>query len=164
MLTVTCVRLSSQLILERMGNRSAVFIGSGFNASDRSCLNELGITHIINMAPECSNRFEDGGDAIIYHSPAQLIYDDVDANIVPALEPALEFIDRAPPGAGVLVHCVEGVSRSASIVIALLMRDRALSYDEALGLVRQRRPVVRPNEAFAKQLKQIKWPDLPSTE
>ncbi len=47
----------------------------------------------------------------------------------------------------------QGISRSASIVTAYLMRTRALSFDDALALVRAQRPCVRPNSGFQKALR-----------
>ena len=72
--------------------------------------------------------------------------------------PALAFIDKAraeQQQARVLVHCVEGVSRSASVVVALLMRDRKLSFDDALKVVQEKRPKAKPNPAFERQLRQL---------
>ena len=51
-----------------------------------------------------------------------------------------------------LVHCVAGVSRSPTIVIAYLMRSRGISLREAYDVVRTRRSIVNPNFGFMKQL------------
>jgi protein-tyrosine phosphatase len=51
-----------------------------------------------------------------------------------------------------LVHCEVGVSRSASLVIALLMRDERLTFLDAFERVRSKRVQVLPNLAFASQL------------
>ncbi|XP_063972378.1 dual specificity protein phosphatase 19 [Diachasmimorpha longicaudata] len=55
----------------------------------------------------------------------------------------------------ILVHCNAGISRSATIVIAYLMREENLNFQEALDKVKRIRPCVRPNEGFVKQLKEI---------
>ena len=52
----------------------------------------------------------------------------------------------------ILVHCMAGVSRSATIVIAYLMWTQHLKYKEALHKVKEKRPYVGPNEGFEKQL------------
>lgn len=57
----------------------------------------------------------------------------------------------ACPG-GVLVHCHAGVSRSAAIVIAHVMRARDVDPEEALRLVRLAHPPASPNEGFLAQL------------
>lgn len=48
----------------------------------------------------------------------------------------------------VLVHCAAGVSRSASIVIAYLMRNNGMNYTEAYALVKNKRFVICPNHGF----------------
>ena len=48
----------------------------------------------------------------------------------------------------VLVHCAAGVSRSASIVIAYLMRIKGWTYAEAFSYVKSKRFVICPNSGF----------------
>ena len=43
----------------------------------------------------------------------------------------------------VLVHCVSGISRSATVVIGYLML-KGLSLDEAMNMVKKARPVINP--------------------
>jgi hypothetical protein len=57
-------------------------------------------------------------------------------------------------GGSVLVHCEEGISRSATVVIAYLMRYHAMSRDEAYRVCKTRRPKVYPNHGFWKQLQE----------
>lgn len=51
------------------------------------------------------------------------------------------------PGA-VLVHCQKGISRSATLVVAYLMRRNGWSPSEALEFVRRHRPIANPNLGF----------------
>ncbi|KAG7282723.1 hypothetical protein CRUP_017649 [Coryphaenoides rupestris] len=53
---------------------------------------------------------------------------------------------------GVLVHCQAGVSRSATVVIAYLMKHTLMTMTDAYKYVRGRRPVVSPNLNFMGQL------------
>ncbi|KAG2179697.1 hypothetical protein INT44_006545, partial [Umbelopsis vinacea] len=53
----------------------------------------------------------------------------------------------------VLVHCVAGVSRSATIVTAYLMRLNNMRYKEALAKLKRVRPFVTPNQGFIDQLR-----------
>ena len=55
-------------------------------------------------------------------------------------------------GGKVLVHCVLGVSRSTSLVIAYLMKYKKMTLKDAFNLVSSRRPCVRPNQGFWRQL------------
>ena len=42
----------------------------------------------------------------------------------------------------VLVHCMAGVSRSATLVIAYLMKSRNVSFNEAFAIVKSKRKLV----------------------
>ena len=46
-----------------------------------------------------------------------------------------------------LVHCKMGISRSATVTIAYVMKEYGHSLAEALDHVRGRREIVRPNKA-----------------
>lgn len=52
----------------------------------------------------------------------------------------------------VMVHCAAGVSRSATIVMAYLIAKEDMTYQEAHQHVKARRPIVRPNDGFRRQL------------
>lgn len=55
-------------------------------------------------------------------------------------------------GGKVLVHCVAGVSRSASICLAYLTKYKCRSLRDAYHLMAKTRPMVRPNLGFWRQL------------
>lgn len=64
-----------------------------------------------------------------------------------------EFIASAISSGGVvLVHCLAGASRSASVVIAYIMKELGLTYAAARTHVTRARPIVQPNTGFEKQL------------
>lgn len=52
----------------------------------------------------------------------------------------------------VLIHCVAGVSRSATILCAYFMREKSMSAQEAIDFVRKKRSIIDPNEGFVRQL------------
>lgn len=60
-----------------------------------------------------------------------------------------------PPAGGVLVHCAQGVSRSAAVLTAYLMSHARFSFDTALSHVQQARPVADPNQGFRLQLQEF---------
>ena len=61
--------------------------------------------------------------------------------------------DAHSSGGKVLVHCVAGMSRSVSLVLAyLVQREPRMRLAEALRLVKQKRTVVSPNPCFMEQL------------
>lgn len=51
----------------------------------------------------------------------------------------------------ILVHCKEGVSRSATLVLAYLVRDQEMTLQDAVSLVRSKREIL-PNQGFLQQL------------
>ena len=55
----------------------------------------------------------------------------------------------------ILVHCMAGASRSATIVIGYLMWSQKMSFDDALNFVQSKRRIVSPNYGFIEQLKQL---------
>ncbi|CCW68727.1 unnamed protein product [Phytomonas sp. Hart1] len=52
----------------------------------------------------------------------------------------------------VVAHCMVGVSRSASIVAAYLMKKAGITRNDALSFIQMVRPVVNPNNGFRHQL------------
>uniref|UniRef100_A0A0K0F8E9 Protein-tyrosine-phosphatase n=1 Tax=Strongyloides venezuelensis TaxID=75913 RepID=A0A0K0F8E9_STRVS len=55
-------------------------------------------------------------------------------------------------GGKTLVHCVAGVSRSATLVIVYLMKHERMSLRQAYQYVKAKRPIIRPNVGFWKQM------------
>ena len=68
------------------------------------------------------------------------------------MQRACDFIEASLAHGGVLAHCVQGVSRSTTFVIAHLMRRGRRDLDEVLAVVKLKRKV-RPNENFMEQLR-----------
>ena len=73
-----------------------------------------------------------------------------DVNIIKYFKECIEFIEKADK---VFVHCMCGVSRSSTIVIAYLMWKAHCSYYDAYFFVKNRRPFIDPNDGFVRQLK-----------
>eukprot|EP01083_Nonionella_stella_P229750 812827_1 len=127
------------------------------NATDGDTLKALGITHIVNVTSNVKNLFE--ADGIEYLQC--VIEDSPKANINQFFEETIQFINGALADANhhkVFVHCQAGISRSASIVIAYIMNTRGHGtrgipkFEDALAFVRERRPMVHPNDGFTMQL------------
>ncbi len=56
------------------------------------------------------------------------------------------------PASAVLVHCMQGRSRSASVVAAYLMRYHGHTPTSAVTYMQQRRSIVQPNAGFMEQI------------
>ncbi|KDQ08629.1 hypothetical protein BOTBODRAFT_118339 [Botryobasidium botryosum FD-172 SS1] len=66
---------------------------------------------------------------------------------------AVLFIEDAlKRGEGVLVHCHAGMSRSASIAAAYLMKSQDMNLAAAVDLMQKARPIIQPNKGFLRQL------------
>ena len=84
------------------------------------------------------------------------IEDSDDVDIAPVLEKTRAIIascvrDNVP----MLVHCHQGVSRSASVVVDYVASSKQISADSAINLVRCSRGNIRPNAAFTAQLQRM---------
>ncbi|MEE6523091.1 hypothetical protein FKM82_021825 [Ascaphus truei] len=73
--------------------------------------------------------------------------------ILPWLDKSVDFIEKAKASNDrVLVHCLAGISRSATIAIAYIMKRMDMSLDEAYRFVKEKRPTISPNFNFLGQL------------
>uniref|UniRef100_A0A1I8PYL7 Dual specificity protein phosphatase 19 n=1 Tax=Stomoxys calcitrans TaxID=35570 RepID=A0A1I8PYL7_STOCA len=74
---------------------------------------------------------------------------------------AFDFIESARllEAGRVLVHCNAGVSRSASVVIAYLMRYSDMDFEKAFKHVKSRRECIQPNAGFMRQLREFEQVD-----
>ncbi|KRY77059.1 Dual specificity protein phosphatase 19 [Trichinella pseudospiralis] len=109
------------------------------------------VTHILDLASSFTNRY---ADQFIYKRIE--IFDCPMANIKRYFNECVDFIDEVRMQNGrVLVHCNAGVSRSPTIVVAYLMKRENYTLENALSFVRAKRPCIRPNNGFMKQLKEF---------
>lgn len=124
-----------------------LFLGNMEHANARATLRRLGITHVLSMCQIRPNSFP----GVVYRHMA--VNDHPSERICSRFKECFRFIDGALQSGGkVLVHCYAGVSRSATVVIAYTMNRTRMSYPEAFGYIRRKRPVVDPNVGFVRQL------------
>ena len=72
------------------------------------------------------------------------------------LKEQVDFIDaQRKSSKQTYVHCRNGVNRSVFVVTAYVMYSQNLTRDEALKLIRSKRPDVRPNPIFMERL--LEW-------
>lgn len=126
-----------------------LFLGNERDAQDLDLLLRLNIGFVVNVTTHLP----------LYHVNSGLRYkrlpatDNSTQNLRQYFEEVFEFIEEAyQSGQGVLVHCQAGVSRSATIVIAYLMKHTLMTMTDAYKYVRSRRPVMSPNLNFMGQL------------
>lgn len=110
------------------------------------------VTHVLNVAEEC----DVAGRVGRTYLKLGVRDDDPAEDIGRILPAALSFVDDAlRDGGEVFVHCLEGVSRSACVVIAWLCARRGMTYDDAARLVGTARPVVDPFPTYATRVRSL---------
>ncbi|KAG0027305.1 hypothetical protein BGZ81_005712 [Podila clonocystis] len=145
-----------------------LYLGAEHNASDLTTLSKLGITSVLNVALEITRDGEQEikndthkstttnlSSSVFRHGVEykNLSWSHSQHNIQHDFSAAFEFIDQSvAQGGKVLVHCQLGVSRSASLVIAYVMRAQGMGLSEAYDYVKQLSAVISPNMTLMYQL------------
>ncbi|XP_017552048.2 dual specificity protein phosphatase family protein [Pygocentrus nattereri] len=134
-----------------------LFIGNVAIAQNRTTLKKLGITHILNVAHSKQGSIGDqsyyGEEFVYYGIPAE---DSSKFDLSVHFRPASDFIHKAlkKKNGKVLVHCIMGVSRSSTLVLAYLMLRHRLTLRSAIQKVVQRRAIY-PNRNFLSLLLEL---------
>ena len=128
---------------------NGLYVGSIDSTYDIKTLKELGITHIISVLPGFTPPYPDDFKYMVINA-----MDDENTNLDMVFEDSNKFIDDAFENRGnILVHCMMGRSRSATIVAAYLIHTFGMNVDEILSLMKNKRNIIQPNKYFEKQLR-----------
>jgi hypothetical protein len=74
-------------------------------------------------------------------------------NLLSFFDDAFQFIESARANkTGVLVHCKQGLSRSATLIIAYVMRVNKMTASDAYAFVKSKSPSISPNMGLVYQL------------
>lgn len=119
-------------------------------AESSSALSALGVTHIVSAM---RGNVVVPSDLDICHRQWQLD-DSPFAELAEHLPATTDFIHEAlsQPSGVVLVHCIQGISRSTSVVAAYLVASQGCSPTEAIDFIKSKHPIAEPNFGFVKQL------------
>ncbi|KAL0966182.1 hypothetical protein UPYG_G00291990 [Umbra pygmaea] len=127
-----------------------LYLGNFKDARDREQLARNNITHILSIhdsaapiLPEMTYLCISAADL-----PTQSLIQHFKQSIVFMHEARLK-------GEGCLVHCLAGVSRSVTLVVAYIMTVTGLGWKETLAAVRVARPCASPNLGFQCQLQEF---------
>ncbi|EDQ89570.1 uncharacterized protein MONBRDRAFT_8130 [Monosiga brevicollis MX1] len=124
-----------------------LYVGAEAHAENRELLKRLNVTHVLNLTTHDSRKYPEFG----YHQIA--IRDSWNQDMSKCFEDAFEYINKCRAEGGcVLLHCVAGISRSATVAIAYLMTFRELDLNAAYSTVKERRPCIAPNLDFMGEL------------
>lgn len=136
-----------------------LYLGNLGHANNPDLLRELGICQILSVGETAIWR---DGDLELWGEDNVCVVEGVQDNGIDPLtdqfQRCLDFIERGRRnGTATLVHCRVGVSRSATICIAEVMRAFNMSFPRAYCFVRARRlnVIIQPHLRFAYEL--LRW-------
>lgn len=125
-----------------------LFLGGEDTSTNMANLKEKHIDIIINVSECIPNCFE--SDFTYHRIP---ISDKPCVDIRKYFDETFEILnDAIINGKTVLVHCQAGISRSASIVIAYIMKKNKINMNDSYKFVQMKRSCISPNIGFCGQL------------
>ena len=130
-----------------------LYLGNSCNARNYYELENNKVGLIINSSPCISNYFQNEFE--YYNVKVEDISGaDILCHLDNTVKKMHEFIENNPQKS-VFVHCFMGSSRSATIIIAYLMKYHNYNLRDALNFVKEKREVVNLNQDFFKQLSEF---------
>ncbi len=136
--------------------RQRIWLGSAANVNDINVINRCGITHILN----CTKEVKISPQSIKCISTVKriAIRDKNTVNRADYFKTANQFIENALAASEsnvILIHCQQGISRSASFLCSYLMWKEHISFGQALIDIRTKRHIVAPNSKFYSELQKL---------
>lgn len=80
------------------------------------------------------------------------LYDHPSDNLIKYLDRFMDFMNNNKEK-NILIHCMMGVSRSASFTILYLIKNYSMTLEDAIILTKCKRNIVNPNGGFLIQMK-----------
>ena len=131
-------------------NNIILYLGNSYNAANFNTLNNLDINCVINVSNEILNYFPDNFDYFKISIP-----DKNDYSIYCYFDSVIDyFFKQIEDGkTNFFIHCYYGASRSAIVVLLLLVRYYNIEFDDAKELLEEKRSIVNMNIVFLNELK-----------
>ena len=130
--------------------QAGIYLGNLAAAKDEELLNELNIKAILTI--DIYSLPDEITRQLTYYLHINL-KDDPKDDLISRLDSSFKFIQKClNEKQNLFVHCVAGISRSASILIAYFMKMNQLSFDRAFELVKKKRDKICCNDGFKQQL------------
>ncbi|XP_059542097.1 dual specificity protein phosphatase 18-like [Myotis daubentonii] len=127
---------------------SSLYISNGVAANNRLLLASNHITSVVNVSVKAVSTLHE--DIQYVQAP---VADTPTARLCDFFDPIADHIHAGGLKQGrTLLHCAAGVSRSAALGLACLMRYHTMSLLEAHTWTKSCRPIIRPNSGFGEQL------------
>ena len=130
-----------------------IILGNACNARNFYELENNDIGLIVNCSKDIPNYFEPNIEYIRVY-----VEDKLDQDIYTFLDKTINYMDtylKENPQKNIFVHCFMGSSRSATVIIAYLIKFRKYTRRDALLFLKQKRHLVNINTDFFKQLKRF---------
>lgn len=125
-----------------------LYLGDFASASNKDTLQKHGFTHVVTAILGVDEMFPN--DFKYLTLPLRDVRTEDIYSVFPE---SYTFIREALNSNGkVLVHCMAGASRSATLVAAYLVKEFGFSADTAVEFLQIKRNVVKPNSGFKRQL------------
>lgn len=126
-----------------------LYLGSQHDALNKEILQHHNITYQLNVSTSCPKP-DFIQDSHFLRIP---VIDNYSEKLLPHFTKAFQFLDKVRESGGcVLVHCLAGISRSATVAIAYVMKCLKMNSDEAYRYVKSKRATISPNFNFLGQL------------
>ena len=127
-----------------------IFVGNYAFALNKKLLEENKITHILN----CGNGLKNFYPKIFKYKQIPL-YDSKTQNLIQYINDINNFVNEGSINNNkILIHCGEGVSRSAAVCLMYMITNKGFTYSKARETFEQKRKGCCPNNGFVSQLKQ----------
>jgi len=127
-----------------------IVLGSEADANNLQYYEQFNITQVLTIIDKDFQLPADITSRGVVHKIFQLP-DSGNSNILEHFEEANKFLAENTTGS-TLIHCHAGISRSATITIAYLMKIHRLNLDQCFSMVKNKRPAIAPNFGFLGQL------------
>lgn len=125
-----------------------IYLGAIGSSYDYEELKKLGITHIISVIAGYEPPYPDKFKYMVINA-----LDDCNTNILECFDDANNFINDAFENNGkVLIHCVFGRSRSATILSSYMIKSYGMLPYNVIDIIKLKRKIIEPNEYFKRQL------------
>lgn len=124
-----------------------LYLGDMADAVSPNLVNLLHVSHQVNVACELDHLRHASPTISFHHIP---MVDDADEDMAQQMQQAIDLVVRLllEENGIILVHCAAGRSRSAAVVIGVLMRIHKMSLDEAMAKVKHCRSIIHPNHGL----------------
>jgi len=127
---------------------NTLYLGRADHASSSAVINNLGITHIVNLTSDNRVVFPD-----VAYLNFPVSQSKKGASLLHYFSEIAKRIECAINGGGrVLVHCNQGVNEGATVVISYLMYQKSCTVEDAHYYVKSLRPIIQPSEHYLQEL------------